>query len=250
MANTSPPSIIWRTASARILDRLVETDPVQRTVEPAPAQARGTGERDAQYRDAMSNALLHRASAPGVDLTDAGREFRGLSLMELARHALERSGVSTRGMGRMEIAAAALRQRAVGYHTTGDFPAVLANIGNISLRAAYAATPRTFTAWARRATLSDFRPTTRVQVSNAPQLEKVPEGAEFKYGTFGEASTQYALATYGKIIAFSRQMLINDDLGAFTRVATSFGARAAQLEGDLVYAILLQNPAMSDGVAL
>lgn len=237
-------------ARTLILDRLVETDPVQRTVEPAPAQARGTGERDAQYRDAMSNALLHRASAPGIELTDAGREFRGLSLMELARHALERSGVSTRGMGRMEIAAAALGQRAVGYHTTGDFPAVLANIGNISLRAAYAATPRTFTAWARRATLSDFRPTTRVQVSNAPQLEKVPEGAEFKYGTFGEASTQYALATYGKIIAFSRQMLINDDLGAFTRVATSFGARAAQLEGDLVYAILLQNPAMSDGVAL
>lgn len=237
-------------ARTLILDRLVETDPVQRTVEPAPAQARGTGERDAQYRDAMSNALLHRASAPAIELSDAGREFRGLSLMELARHALERSGVSTRGMGRMEIAAAALGQRAVDYHTTGDFPAVLANIGNISLRAAYAATPRTFTAWARRATLSDFRPTTRVQVSNAPQLEKVPEGAEFKYGTFGEASTQYALATYGKIIAFSRQMLINDDLGAFTRVANSFGARAAQLEGDLVYAILLQNPAMSDGVAL
>ncbi|WIY52454.1 HK97 family phage prohead protease [Devosia sp. YIM 151766] len=237
-------------ARAAILDQIADADPLNgRASEPAPALARDERE-GVQYREAMANALLHRANAPGTDLSDGGREFRGMSLMELARHALERSGVNTRGMGRMEMAAAALGQRAAGYHTTGDFPAVLANIGNLTLREAYRATPRTFAAWARRATLSDFRPTTRVQVSNAPQLEKVPEGAEFKYGTFGEASTQYALATYGKIIAFSRQMLINDDLGAFTRVANSFGARAAQLEGDLVYAILLQNPAMADGTAL
>lgn len=236
-------------ARSLILDELAASDPRGRSVEPAPAQARD-GQAGLQYREAVSNALLHRANTPGVEVSDAGRAFRGMSLMEIARHSLERSGVNTRGMGRMEIAAAALSQRAVGYHTTGDFPAVLANIGNITLREAYRTTPRTFTAWARRTTLSDFRPTTRVQVSNAPQLEKVPEGAEFKYGTFGEASTQYGLATYGKIIAFSRQMLINDDLGAFTRVTSSFGARAAQLEGDLVYAILLQNPAMSDGQPL
>lgn len=237
-------------ARAAILDKIADADPLNgRTSEPAPAMARDE-RAGVQYRDAMANALLHRSNAPGVELSDAGREFRGMSLMELARHSLERSGVSTRGMGRMELAAAALGQRAAGYHTTGDFPLVLANIGNITLREAYRQTPRTFTGWARRATLSDFRPTTRVQISNAPQLEKVPEGAEFKYGTFGEASTQYALATYGKIIALSRQMLINDDLGAFTRVANSFGARAAQLEGDLVYAILLQNPNMSDGTAL
>lgn len=237
-------------ARAAILDKIADADPLNgRSSEPAPAQARDE-RAGARYRDAVSNALLHRANAQGVELTDAGREFRGMSLMELARNALERSGVNTRGMGRMEMAAAALGQRAAGYHATGDFPLVLANIGNITLRDAYRTTPRTFTAWARRATLSDFRPTTRVQVSNAPQLEKVPEGAEFKYGTFGEASTQYALATYGKIVAFTRQMLINDDLGAFTRVANSFGARAAQLEADLVYAILLQNPTMSDSTNL
>lgn len=236
-------------ARTAILDHLADQDPLEgRTYE--PARPRDDGARSTQYRAAVENALQHRSGAVGVDLSDAGREFRGLTLMEMARHALERSGVNTRGMSKMELASAALGQRAVGYHTTGDFPAVLANLGNITLRQAYMATPRTFTSWARRASLTDFRPTTRVQVSNAPQLEKVLEGAEFTYGTFGEASTQYALATYGRIIAFSRQMLINDDLGAFTRVANSFGARAAELEGDLVYGILLQNPLMSDGVAL
>ena len=238
-------------ARAAVLDHLADGDALgSRSHEPSPARARADGSRDAGYRSALETAMLHRESVRGVEMTDDAREFRGMTMMEMARHALERAGVSTRGMGRLEIAGAALGQRSPAYHTTGDFPAVLGNIGNRVLRTAYDDTPRTFTAWARRASLSDFRPTTRVQVSNAPRLEKVLEGAEFTYGTFGEASTQYALATYGRIIAFSRQMLINDDLGAFTRVANSFGARAAQLEGDLVYAILLQNPAMSDGTAL
>lgn len=237
-------------AAAReaVLDRLADADPLQGRAH-EPARPRDDGSRSAAYRSAVENGLQHRAN-PAHALTDDGREFRGLSMMEIARHSLERSGVSTRGMSKMELAGAALSQRAVGYHTTGDFPAVLANLGNRVLRDAYAATPRTFTAWARRASLSDFRPTTRTQVSGAPKLEKVPEGAEFKYGTFGEASQQYALATYGKIIAFSRQMLINDDLGAFSRVANAFGARAAELEGDLVYAILLNNPVMGDGKPL
>lgn len=237
-------------AAARdaVLDKLAEDDPLLgRAFE--PARARDDGSRAAAYRGAVENALMHRSN-PAIQLTDDGREFRGQTLMEIARLSLERAGVSTRGMSKMELAGAALSQRAVGYHTTGDFPAVLGNIGTRTLRDSYAATPRTFTAWARRASLSDFRPTTRVQVSNAPKLEKVLEGAEFQYGTFGEASQQYALATYGKIIALSRQMLINDDLGAFTRIANSFGARAAELEGDLVYAILLTNPKMSDGKAL
>lgn len=237
-------------AAAReaVLDRLAEADPLQgRSFE--PARPRDDGSRGAAYRAAVENALMHRTQ-PSTELTNDGREFRGLTLMEMARGALERAGISTRGMSKMEIAQQALGMRAVGYHTTGDFPAVLANLGQRTLRAAYTGTPRTFTAWARRATLTDFRPTTRVQISNAPKLEKVPEAAEFTYGTFGEASTQYALATYGRIIAFSRQMLINDDLGAFTRVSNSFGARAAQLEGDLVYAILLNNPNMADGLPL
>jgi len=240
-------------ARGAILDKIAERDPLGgRRAEPVPAMARE--ERSGvEYRNALTNALLHRAGTPGVELTNDAREFRGMSLMELARQALERSGVNTRGMGRMEIAEKALGQvqvRSAGYHATGDFPAVLANVGNITLRRAYETTPRTFTAWARRVTLTDFRPVDRVQVGTAPALEKVLEGAEFKYGTFGEAKETYALATYGKIVAFTRQMLINDDLGAFTRVASAFGARAAQLEGDVVYAILLNNPTMSDGKQL
>ncbi len=237
-------------ARSRILDKLVETDPAGRTAEPAPAQARN-GERDVQYRDAMAEALMHRHNPGQHQLTANGREFRGLSLIEMARHALERGGVSTRGMSKMELAGLAFQARAsVGYHSTSDFPAILANVANKTLRAAYDGTPRTFGAWARRATITDFKPVQRTQLGGAPDLEKVLESGEFQYGTIGEAKEVYALATYGRIVSISRQTLINDDLDAFTRVPAAFGASAADLESDIVYAILMQNPAMADSVTL
>ncbi|WP_323775945.1 prohead protease/major capsid protein fusion protein [Leisingera sp.] len=235
---------------AKVLDKLAETDPLEgRTYEPAPAQVRGESANDIAFRDALHNALMHRIN-PGVnELSDAGRQFRGLTLLDIGRENLERRGVSTRGMARMEIAAQ-LFGRAAGYHSTSDFPTILANVANQTLRAAYDEIPRTFQAWARRETITDFKPVTRVQLSGAPDLEKVLESGEFQYGTMGEAKEVYALSTYGKIIGFTRQMLINDDLGAFTRVTQAFGARAADLEGDIVYAILQQNPAMGDGTNL
>lgn len=236
-------------AREAVLDALVERDTAGRTVELAPAQVRGNG--DSAYRNAMTEALLHRASPGAGEISRDAREFRSLSLMELARHALERSGTRTAGMSKMELAGAALSQRAgVGYHATGDFPAILANVANRTLRDAYAATPRTFAAWARRATITDFRPVQRTQLGGAPDLQKVLESGEFQYGTIGEGKEVYALASYGRIIAFTRQSLINDDLDAFARVPAAFGASAADLESDIVYSILTANPNMADGTAL
>ena len=237
-------------ARAKVLDQLAESDPLAgRSFEPAPAQARSEGASDIAFRDGMHSALMHRVNPAANALSDGGRQFRGMSLLEIARDNLERRGVTTRGMSRMEVAGQ-IFGRAAGYHSTSDFPAVLANVANQTLRAAYDEIPRTFQAWARRETIVDFKPVSRVQLSGAPDLEKVLESGEFKYGTMGDSKEQYALSTYGKIIGFTRQMLINDDLGAFTRVTQSFGARAADLEGDIVYAILMQNPAMGDGNAL
>ena len=238
-------------ARAAILDRLVEQNPTTRGGEIVPAQARGTSTSDLGFRDAITEALLHR-HAPGLHpLGQHGREFRGMTLLEIARAALERRGVSTRGMAKMELAGEALLGRAsVGYHSSSDFPLILANVANKTLRAAYDGTPRSFTAWARQVTIADFKPVSRTQLGGAPDLLKVPESGEFTYGTIGEGREVYALATYGRIIGITRQTLINDDLDAFTRVPTAFGAAAADLESDLIWAIFTGNPTMADTVAL
>ena len=237
-------------ARAAVLDRLALEDMVgARTAEPAPAAPRSTGSADTAYRDAMSEALLHRHAPADFQLSDRGRDFRGLSLIELARHALERRGVPTRGLSKMEVATEALLGRA-GLHSTSDFPFILANVANKTLRRAYESTPRTFTAWARQRTIVDFKPVSVTQLAGAPNLLAVPESGEFTYGTIGEGREVYALLTYGRIVGITRQVLINDDLDAFTRVPAAYGAAAADLESDIVYSILIGNPVMADGQPL
>jgi hypothetical protein len=236
-------------ARAAVLDRLAEQDLAgARRSEAVPAAARSDGAADG-YRDAVAEALLHR-SAPGqFQLTDRAREFRGLSLLDLARHALGRRGISTRGMSRLELASEALLGRG-GLHSSSDFPLILANVANKTLRRAYESTPRTFTAWARQRTIADFKPVSVVQLAGAPSLLQVPESAEFTYGTIGEGREVYALLTYGRIVGITRQVLVNDDLDAFTRLPAAYGAAAADLESDIVYSILTGNPDMADGQSL
>jgi HK97 family phage prohead protease len=237
-------------ARSQILDKLAERAPKVGASEISPAQARGDGATEVKYRDAMSLALMHRHDPKANPINEDAREFRGYSLVELARHALERRGISTRGMSKMELAGAAFEMRSAGYHTNSDFPSILANVANKTLRTAYETTARTFTIWARRTTIVDFKQVARNQLGGAPDLLKVNEAGEIKYGTMGEKKEVYALLSYGRIMGISRQAIINDDMDAFTRIPAAFGAAAADLESDLVYANLTGSVTMSDGVAL
>lgn len=90
----------------------------------------------------------------------------------------------------------------------------------------------------------------RNQLGEAPQLQKVLEGAEFTRGTIGEGKEEYGLATYGRVFAITRQAIVNDDMDAFSRVPSLFGRSARDLESDLVWLQVTANGNMGDGVAL
>jgi hypothetical protein len=223
---------------ANIGRRFAERDQGGRTVNRVPAQP-GTG---ATLSRAMSEAVYHRMA--GGDISADARNFRGMGLLRMAEELLGSSGISTRGMTANEIAERAL-------HTTSDFPALMSNAMNRRLRAAYAEHQPTYRQWARRApNAPNFKSIDVVQMSAMPDLLKVNEAGEFRYGTASDGKTSYALATYGRIISLSRQLIINDDLGALDRAMTGFAAAANRLENRTVYSQLTANPTMSDGVAL
>ncbi len=202
-------------------------------------------------RALVESALLHRHDPQKYKLIDGAREYRGMSLMEIGRDMLERRGLRTRGLSKSEVAGAMLGlEHRGGLHSSSDFPFILANVANKTLRSAYEAAPQTFKGFSRQTTNPDFKTIARTQLGDAPSLDKVNESGEFKRGTVGEAREQYALATYGKVVAVTRQTIINDDLGAFTRLPEMFGRAAADLESDTVWGIITANAAMGDGVAL
>ena len=191
--------------------------------------------------DAMQSYLLHRSNPSAHKLDDQAREFMGASLLDMARFCLgERA---SKGLNKMELVERAL-------HTTSDFPELLANTAGKSLRRGYENTRRSFLPFARQITLPDFKEMKRVALSNISSLVEVVEDGEYKRGTFGEGAEAISLSTYGRIIGISRQMIINDDMDALTRLPQKLGGTAARLENRMVYENLTANPLMADGVNL
>ena len=225
-----------------ILDQVAAKSDETRTFPHVSVPLGGRDERITR-RDAVANALLHRYSPTLFPLEDAARQYRGMTLLELARESLGNAGVNTRGLSRDEVATRAL-------HSTSDFPEILSAVTNKTLRQAYETYPRTFALFCRQVLATDFKSMHRVQLGEAPQLLEVGESGEFKRGTLGESKESYKVKTYGRVVAITRQVLINDDLDAFTRIPAMYGNSIAQLESDVVWGIITSNPAMADGNAL
>lgn len=197
-------------------------------------------ERD-KFRAGAQAAIMARA---GLAKDDTANNFRGHTLLELARASLAKSGVRTDGMGKMEVVAAAFT------HSTSDFDSILANTANKAMLKGYEEAEETFQKWTSVGNLPDFKAAKRVDLNTFPSLLVVPEGAEYKSATFGDRGETVQLATYGRKFSITRQAIINDDLDAFSKIPRNMGRAAIRTVGNLVYAVLTANAAMADGVAL
>ncbi len=160
---------------------------------------------------------------------DASSEFRGLSLVELARTYAGRQGLRVAGLTAYQMLGVVLAsgRRDIGTGTE-DFTGILANVANKSLLRGWETAATTYRQWVRIGTLNDFRRANRTALSGMNLLDVVPENAEYKYGQPVDRTEYITAVKYGKLFSISREALINDDLNAFTQVPMMMG-RAADL---------------------
>jgi hypothetical protein len=203
---------------------------------PAPAVRVETGvdEKD-KKRAGIIEALLPRVDS---SFTRVPNDFSGYSMLRMLEAVIGRRP----GMTDAEFARAAM--------SSSDLPYILANVAEKSAQKKYEAAPRTWNRWAKSDTVRNFKTNDRVRSGDFASLEERQESGEFKRGSFGEEREQFALKEWGKIMGFSRRMLINDDLREISKVIAQAGAAAARLENQLVYEQLTSNPTMGDSVAL
>lgn len=242
-------------ARAAVLTKLAEKDEQTQTRTQTRVQF-GEDEWQKSVRG-MSDWLVTKAGVRNLvethtkDKVEPG-EFRGMTLLDMAREVLERSGERTRGMDKMTLVGKALTHRSGGYHAASDFGVLLENTMHKVLLAAYATTPDTWSRFCATGTVSDFRAHNRYRQGTFGRLDKLTENGEFKNKAIPDGAKETITAsTRGNIIALSRQSIINDDMGAFTTLATRFG-RAAKLSVEMdVYDTLALNsglgPTLTDG---
>lgn len=248
-------------ARAEILTRLAS----QSDEHPTHSQIRTNEDAFDKFKRGATNWLLVKGgmaetvaraenpTAPNIAAIDPG-EFRGMTLVDMARHCLERARVKTVGIDKMKLVSMAFMQRDAT-QSTSDFAVLLENVMHKILQAAYGTVPDTWSAWCGRGSVSDFRAHNRYRMGSFGSLDAVGEDGEFKNKAIqdGEKATITA-GTKGNIINVSRQMIINDDMGSFTRLLSMLG-RAAGLSVEVdAYALLGQNaglgPNQADGQPL
>lgn len=134
--------------------------------------------------------------------------------------------------------------------STVSLPGILSNVAQKKLLQAYRAQPIIATRLCTSADLSDFKENQRFRLADIGDLKPVGADGEIKDGGVSEEKAVNQLDTYAKKFCLTRKMIINDDLGAFLKVPTAMGNRAARLVDQLFFTRLLANPTMPDGKPL
>lgn len=203
-----------------------------------------TGDVMDRTRVGMSKALYAK-----VGLKDGERnEFSSMTLSEMARFSINARNEKAQG-GRLEMIGQAFMMAGIG-HSTSDFGSILADVANKSMLKGWEEAQETYHLWTSKGIATDFKTIKRVGLTPFPTLSLIPEGAEYSYATIADFAEPVTLATYGKEFRLTRQLVINDDLGALSKVPAAMGRAARRTIGTLAYAVLSDNAAMGDGTAL
>ena len=134
--------------------------------------------------------------------------------------------------------------------STVSLPGILSNVAQKKLLQAYRAQPIIATSLCTSADLTDFKENQRFRLTDIGDLKPVGADGEIKDGALSEESAKNQLETYAKKFCLTRKMIINDDLGAFLKVPTAMGNRAARLVDQLFFKRLMSNPTCVDGKPL
>lgn len=200
----------------------------------------GRNQHHGQFRAAAVDALLLRGQVAVHNPHPAARDIQGMSLVQIAETFLSHQGHTSGGSPLGTIRAAM---------TTSDFPYLLSDTAAKALMRGYEFEPASHRIWTRETFARDFKPQSRVALSEAPELLEKGEGSEYQDGRLHDIkrAPNFQLVTYGRILSISRNALVNDDLQAITRLPEAFGASAARKEADVIYGMLIDNPEMLDG---
>ena len=199
----------------------------------------------APKRDIHAALVEHlTAKARGRPPKGAAAQYCNLRLTDVARLA---AGDNARQLDMDELLTVTF---SAGSHSSSDFSLLLQDAANKILVEQLEAVPPSYRQWAARKNFRDFKAHKFLRVGDFPAFQAVPEPATVAFGTVSENREQVTLCSYTSAISFTREALINDDLGALAAVGNSIATRAAATEAELAYGVLASNPVMSDGEPL
>ena len=221
-------------AKVAVLDKMADMTPTNISQRNAGNTAVIGEDETVKQREAMSDAIIHRAAPGSVTLNDKSKEFTGMKLIDMARVYV---GREMGGIGKtFGISENELVHRAI---STTDYADLLTSTMSRQLRKFYEAAPQNWKPLASQTSVSDFRAKTGVQIDGKIDFDLVPENGEYKRAKIGTNKATIQVDTYGKMIQISRKAIINDDLDAFGRLPRLFATGASNKQSSMVWDLLV-----------
>ena len=184
-------------------------------IEAALARSIGTAEIEAAYKPEVLEA--------------SERQFKhGLSMVELMMMTARRNGhreISHRDIGALLKAAFAPVQAAGA--STYDLGGVLSNVANKMIKAGFDSVEQEWRKVAAVRPVNDLKEHKSYALTGDFEYKEVGKGGELTHATMSEEEYSNRAKTHGRMFSITEDDLINDDLGAFTRVRNLIGRGGA-----------------------
>lgn len=208
--------------------------------QPRVHAGRNSDQRHDDMIRAMADGLLMRHGVAPKDAHKDADMFRGMSVQNMIRQ------VAGLGLDADE-------RSLVRAMTTSDFPQILANVQNKVVQESFESAPVTFREWTQAVEFRDFKPRTEVRKGSfGADFKRVKELGRTQYVEKGETGLTWGIESFGARFAFTRELLINDDLGVFIDDLRDMVEQVAVFQNRRVYQMLegtgeYANYTMEDG---
>lgn len=133
-----------------------------------------------------------------------------------------------------------MQQAGQGWSTL-SLPGILSNSANKFLLQGWGAGEMVWKDITDVVSVRDFKQISQYKLSGNLKYEKVGPGGDLKHGTVSEDSYTNQADTYGKMFAITRTDIINDDLGALTRIPLELGYGANDAFNEVFWTEFLDN---------
>lgn len=173
-------------------------------------------------RMGIQQLLLMGASANGY-VVPAGSRITAGNLREVLLHAMPATGV-----------------RATGFSTFST-PGILSTTANRAAAAGYEEADSTWRQIAQIKSVDDFRGVSTLRLLDNLDYDEIGPDGEFKHGDISEETYERRAKTYGRMFAFTRTDIINDDLGLFDDMKKRLGLAGGVKVSDVAWAAFLNN---------
>ena len=190
---------------------------------------------------AVDGLALHHGIISDSEAVKGADEYRNGSLRAIAEDCLVAGGMSERELRHMsahEVFEEMFNShsRAMG---TEQFSMIIDQFGNKTMLKGYTEQPTVFQQLVSRGSNKDFKPTHkyRLGLDGKPELMP-PESGEFKYQEMADETISTAIQTYGKAISFTREIFINDDMGAVVKAIRMQAGGFRRLQEEMFFALL------------